>query len=146
LRKFSWKVCNVVGTIFASDWLIEPLYGKMAGNPSSGGTVAKERPAKAQARWAAVTKPPYKQIGPGIMQAVRVLHESGVETFESCEGGDGHAFYDPTIRFHGGHEEGFRALAVALQHGLHVSELRRYYSIQNGFPVGPYWEMTFLPQ
>ncbi len=75
---------------------------------------------------------------------VRLLAENGVETFESCEGGRGHAFPVPTVRFHGHHEEGFRALAVALQHGLRVAELRRYYDIIGGEPVGPHWEMTFV--
>jgi hypothetical protein len=80
----------------------------------------------------------------GILPIVQVLARNGVETFESCEGGEGHAFYEPTVRFHGSHAEGFRALAIALQHGLKVSELRRYYSIEDGEPVGPHWEMTFL--
>ena len=91
-------------------------------------------------------KPPYGQIDAGIRRAVKALHDGGIETFESCEGGKGHPFFEPTVRFHGGREEGFRALAVALQCGLHVSELRRYYVIQAGEPVGPHWEMTFVPK
>jgi hypothetical protein len=47
----------------------------------------------------------------GILPVVQVLAQNGVETFESCEGGEGHAFYEPTVRFHGNHAEGFRALA-----------------------------------
>ena len=82
----------------------------------------------------------------GIRGIVHVLVKNGVETFESCEGGEGHAFYEPTVRFHGNHAEGFRVLAVALQHGLKVCELRRYYSIEDGVPVGPHWEMTFLAE
>jgi hypothetical protein len=81
----------------------------------------------------------------GIRPMVEILVRNGVETFESCDGGEGHAFYEPTVRFHGSHAEGFRALAVALQHGLRVCELRRYYSVEDGEPVGPHWEMTFLP-
>lgn len=82
----------------------------------------------------------------GIRDIVRLLVSNGVETFESCEGGKGHAFFEPTVRFHGSQAEGFRALAVALQHGLKVCELRRYYSIEDGVPVGPHWEMTFLTE
>jgi hypothetical protein len=33
---------------------------------------------------------------------------------------------------------------VALQHGLRVLDLRRIWSIQDGEPNGPYWEITFL--
>ncbi len=82
-------------------------------------------------------------LDPGIEQAVLILRDAGVETFESCEGGAGHAFLEPTVRFYGQHAEGYRALGVALQHGLPVSELRRYWTILDGEPVGPNWEMTF---
>jgi hypothetical protein len=92
--------------------------------------------------------PPFKNKGgrpvdAGIKRAVHVLWTNGVETTESCEGGAGHPFHEPTIRFLGGQAEGFRALGIALQHGLKVAELRRYWSIQDGEPFGPYWEMTF---
>ena len=85
-----------------------------------------------------------ENLDDGIRAVVELLVRNGVETFESCEGGEGHAFHEPTVRFHGSHAEGFRALAIALQHGLKVCELRRYYSIEDGEPVGPHWEMTFL--
>src|SRR5713226_3259888 len=85
-----------------------------------------------------------ERLDPGIRSIVEILASNGVETFESCQGGTGHSFHEPTIRFHGNHAEGFRALAIALQHGLKVCELRRYYSIEDGEPVGPHWEMTFL--
>lgn len=96
-----------------------------------------------------VQAPPFNEAGvrkvdPGIAQAVRVLWENGVETFESCEGGRGHSFAEPTVRFHGGQAEGFRALGVALEHGLRVAELRRYWTVLDGEPDGPYWEMTFV--
>ena len=87
-----------------------------------------------------------RDLDPGIVVAVHALQGAGIETFESCEGGPGHAFNEPTVRFHGGHAEGWKALAAALQHGLKVSELRRYYSIIDGEPVGPHWEMTFVIQ
>lgn len=84
-----------------------------------------------------------RQLDPGIRRYVEVLRQSGVETFESCEGGNGHAFHEPTVRFHGGQAEGYRALGIALQHALPVAELRRYWYVQNGEPCGPHWEMTF---
>lgn len=81
----------------------------------------------------------------GITNAVKVLRAAGVETFESCEGGQGHAYYEPTVRFHGDRCEGFRALAIALgrQDIIAVASLRRIYDIIDGEPIGPYWEMTF---
>lgn len=95
-------------------------------------------------------KPPFDGIGvrsidAGIAREVKILWENGVETSESCEGGKGHSFFEPTVRFRGDHAEGFRALGVALQNGLKVSELRRFWSIQGGEPYGPEWEMTFSP-
>lgn len=84
-----------------------------------------------------------KPVDRGIADAVRVLWENGVETSESCEGGPGHSFFEPTVRFFGGQAEGFRALGIALTNGLRVAELRRYWSIQDGEAVGPHWEMTF---
>lgn len=81
----------------------------------------------------------------GIAHVVGVLQAMGVETFESCEGGKGHSYPEPTVRFHGEQPEGFRAFAVAMQHGLPVSELRRVWPVVQGEPTGPWWELTFIP-
>jgi len=80
----------------------------------------------------------------GIRKAVLILNASGIETFESCEGGVGHAYPEPTVRFSGEPEAGFRALAIALTYALPVSAIRRIWTIQDGEPHGPYWEMTFF--
>lgn len=85
------------------------------------------------------------ELDRGISYAVKVLREAGIETFESCEGGSGHPFPEPTVRFHGQAGEGFRALAVALEFGLPVFSLRRYWSIEDQVPVGPQWELVFFP-
>lgn len=79
----------------------------------------------------------------GISYAVKVLRDAGVETFESCEGGAGHSFFEPTIRFYGVHADGFRALSVALMFGLPVRSLHRSWRIEQGEPTGPNWELTF---
>lgn len=81
----------------------------------------------------------------GISYAVKVLREAGIETYESCESGEGHCFPEPTVRFHGGHAEGYRAVTVALTHGLPVFDLRRAWRVSDGELVGPSWEMTFFP-
>lgn len=79
----------------------------------------------------------------GIRTMVEALSKAGVETFESCEGGEGHAYPEPTIRFHGDQAEGFRALAAAQREGLPVASLRRAWPILEGEPTGPWWELTF---
>ena len=86
----------------------------------------------------------YRKLDPGIRRIVEILVDNGIETFESCEGGRGHSYPEPTVCFHGQQSEGFKALAIAFQNGLRVSELRRYYSIEDGEPVGPKWAMTFI--
>jgi hypothetical protein len=85
----------------------------------------------------------YPDLDPGIYRAVRVLREAGVETFESCEGGAGHAYPVPTVRLHGTRAEGWRALGIALEHGLPVSQLRRTWPMVDGEPEGPCWELVF---
>jgi len=67
----------------------------------------------------------------------------GVETVQSCEGGPGHAYAEPTIEFRGPPSEGHRALSLALLFGQPVSELRRVWSVENGEPVGPHWALTY---
>jgi hypothetical protein len=81
----------------------------------------------------------------GIQEIVVILVANGVETFESCEGGRGHSYACPTVRFEGSSSEGLRALSVALAHGLPVAELRRGWGIRDGLIHGPWWEMTFIP-
>lgn len=81
-------------------------------------------------------------LDPGIAEAVIALRAGGVETFESCEGGPGHAYPEPTVRFHGNQAAGFRALAVAMDAGMVVAELRRVWPINDNEPTGPWWEIT----
>ena len=83
------------------------------------------------------------QLDAGIAPFVMALRAGGVETFESCQGGLGHAYPEPTIRFYGEKAEGFRALAVAQRAGLPVAELRRAWPILDDEPTGPWWELTF---
>ncbi len=92
--------------------------------------------------------PPFKgksvrRIDPGIALEVRVLWENGIETTESCEGGPGHSFSEPTVRFCGIYADGLRAVAIALTHGLKVRNLRRSWTVDSGELTGPEWEMTF---
>lgn len=84
-------------------------------------------------------------LDPGIRREVEVLRRGGIDTFESCQGGDGHPCPEPFVRFHGEYSEGFKALSVALEHDLRVSALRRVYEIQDGELVGPWWELIFIP-
>ena len=86
---------------------------------------------------------PVPGLDPGIGPFVEILRNNGIETFESCQGGKGHSYPEPTIRFHGDHSEGFKAFAVASCYALPVSCLRRIWTINDGEPTGPYWELVF---
>lgn len=83
------------------------------------------------------------EIDPGVRRWVLILRSAGVETFESCQGGEGHAMPEPTIKFFGSSWAGYAAFAVAMEHGMPVLDLRRTYSVIDGQLQGPWWEMTF---
>lgn len=82
-------------------------------------------------------------LDPGIAKIVEILRAAGVETFESCEGGSGHSFLEPTVRFHGNSGAGHHALGIAMTYVLPVSQLRRTWDVVEGCPTGPYWELVF---
>ena len=82
-------------------------------------------------------------IDAGIRRYVLILRAEGIETYEACQGGPGHALPEPTICFHGGAHEGHKAFAIAMTYGLPVRDVRRVYSLINGELTGPQWEMTF---
>jgi hypothetical protein len=92
--------------------------------------------------------PPYsgegvRAIDKGIAHEVKVLWDNGIDTTESCQGGQGHPCPEPIVRFAGDVAEGFKALAIAFHNGLDVRYLRRVWRIEDGQPIGPEWEMTF---
>jgi hypothetical protein len=84
----------------------------------------------------------------GIRTAVSVLRRAGIETFESCEGGPGHSYPEPAVRFLGQRYEGYRALSAAMlgsaEIGLRLYALRRIWLVDDGEPTGPYWELVWL--
>lgn len=87
------------------------------------------------------------ELDPGIRDYVKILMENGVRSFSSCEGGkaDGntHFWHEPTICFHGGMSAAFRAMTVAMNHGLPVDELICSWSALDHLPSGLYWRLTF---
>jgi hypothetical protein len=107
-----------------------------------GRTPLRPDPANLERARDGVFEPPLDE---GIKDIVLTLLANGVETFESCEGGRGHSFPEPTVRFEGDSSEGLRALSVALAHGLPVAELRRNWGVVDGLIHGPWWVMTFHP-
>lgn len=86
---------------------------------------------------------PSTPLDPGIEAIVVVLNEAGIHTYESCEGGDGHSYRDPTVRFYGPPSDGWRAIALCKDRGLPVQHLSRCWDMDNDEPSGPYWQLEF---
>lgn len=96
-----------------------------------------------------------EDLDPGILPLVIVLRDAGMETYESCQGGEGHAYPEPTIRFHGDRSEGHKALAAAdldrhrrrghrtLLGDRLQAYLRRAHSAQSGLPPVPCRRFSF---
>lgn len=87
-----------------------------------------------------------------IEPAVQVLNEHGFKTFESCQGGEGHAFFEPTVRFEGSEFDLIRAFEICVLHGLFPCEVRRCYRkveqyINDNTPqctgIGRAWDKPF---
>lgn len=81
----------------------------------------------------------------GIERAVLALRAAGLHTIESCEGGPGHAFPEPTVSFRGDLREGLKAVAAALEAGLKVWQLRRVWRMNAGELEGPWWDLVLIP-
>lgn len=86
----------------------------------------------------------YRSLDPGIRFAVRVLHANGFETGQSCQGGDGHAYHEPTIEWPAlGDDAGFGALDALQSYGLPVNSVSIVWLIRNGVPFEKNWRVTF---
>lgn len=89
----------------------------------------------------------YQRLDPGIRFAVRVLHAAGgIETCQSCQGGKGHSYEQPTIdMLCGGRDaKGFLALAALVDYGLPVADIAIVWRVANGLPYEKLWRVTFF--
>lgn len=93
----------------------------------------------------AVALCPDAPLDVAIARTVWILRSAGVETYESCEGGAGHCYEYPTVRFHGAQGAGWHALSVCKDYGLLVRSLSRVWDVDEGEPSGPYWQLVFRP-
>lgn len=91
------------------------------------------------------------QLDPGIEDAVYLLTDHGFETFESCEGGPGHCFPEPTVRFYGDEYDAIRAYDICVAHGMLVNCVRRVFQKsdvdpsrkKDQYPHGYVWDRPF---
>lgn len=83
-----------------------------------------------------------------IKPVVELLNRHGFITFESCQGGKGHWFDKPTIRFEGSEFDLIRAYQLCEIHGLNVLDGKRVYTKTNvynekGASIGENWDTPF---
>lgn len=69
----------------------------------------------------------YSKIDEKIRIAVEILNKHGFETWESCQGGNGHCFDLPTVRFWGTEFDLIRAYRLCENYDLRVFQASRVY-------------------
>lgn len=83
-------------------------------------------------------------LDPEIQTIVNLLRSQGVETCQSCQGGTGHSYPDPTVDFVGTESAGWKALAIAIDFAMPVFELRRKWRIDHTMPTECLWQLVFV--
>jgi len=88
----------------------------------------------------------YAGIDAGVRFAVKVLHAQGIDTCQSCQGGKGHAYPEPSIEMVCGSDDarGFAALSALNAYGLPVQDIAIIWKIHNGMPYEKLWRITFF--
>jgi hypothetical protein len=91
-------------------------------------------------------------VDSGIRMAVEILNKHGFKTFESCQGGKGHFFHEPTVRFEGSEFDCIKAYEICQAEGLPVYEVKRIFrktAVYKGNDsihasrIGEAWETPF---
>lgn len=82
-----------------------------------------------------------QRLESGIKDAVIALINNGIVTYESCQGGDGHLYKEPTIRFNGNRTEGMKAYHILTSNGFNVVSISRIWVNMDGELTGPNWEI-----
>lgn len=85
----------------------------------------------------------YQTLDKGIRFAVRVLHAKGFETCQSCQGGKGHCYREPTIDLisTGDDAWGLAAVSALQDYGISVTDVSITWRIRNGLPCERIWRI-----
>lgn len=78
----------------------------------------------------------------GIVRCVRLFQEAGIETCQSCVGGEGHSYRYPTVDLF---SRPWTVLDVARDHDLPVMEISQRFGIRDFAPVEHFWRVEFSP-
>ena len=85
---------------------------------------------------------PWGDIDPEIAAAVHALADYEIDTFSSCQAGEGHPCTMPEILFHGDEAAGLYAVWLLEAQGFRVWELSRHWDLDHGLPRQPFWRVT----
>ena len=83
----------------------------------------------------------YNDLDQRIRRPVRALHDFGIDTIDSCEGGPGHMRSVPTIRFRGDETVARYAIAALAWWGYACVELRKCWLLFPDTRPGAEWEV-----
>lgn len=82
------------------------------------------------------------ELDPGIRRTVCYLRDHEIDTFESCQGGEGHSWPHPCVHFQGDENAGLWVVWLLEHAGTHVRWLSRTWDLDHGLPRSPYWEVV----
>ena len=85
---------------------------------------------------------PWDDIDPEIVAALHALADYEIDTFSSCQGGEGHTCTMPEILFLGDDAAGLYAVWLLEAAGFRVWELSRHWDLDFGLPRAPFWRVT----
>lgn len=108
-------------------------------------TIRREREREGHIRTMMMPDEWYSKLDEGIRFPVRVLHAAGgIETCQSCQGGEGHAYHDPTIDVVAASDDakGFRALDALVDYNIEVASVALVWPVSNGMPAEKLWRIT----
>jgi hypothetical protein len=124
-----------------------PRGGKRLGAGRPKGSLQRRPGARAAPAIHSTTWPEasYGSLDVGIRFAVRVLHARGFETCQSCQGGQGHSYPEPTVEMVAGGDDalGFGALDALRSYGLPVADVAIVWRVSGSHPFEKLWRITF---
>ena len=80
-------------------------------------------------------------LDPLIEPVVKLLNEHHITTTQSCQGGFGHSYDEPTVAIAGGIEEALHAASLLITYGYKVRRLVSYMDFTRNFPTELGWEI-----
>jgi hypothetical protein len=94
-------------------------------------------------RWSAKSRPFIpEELDPLIKPIVMLLRVNGIKTYTSCQGGKGHLFPEPTVRFHVSQNppEGWRKVCKV----KNILETHNYFGLHTSLTIDASWGFSLI--